>query len=71
MAFLILLILWLYLSIGVMFGVAFAWRGADQIDPSAHGAPAMFRLLILPGAIAFWPMLAHRWRRAVLTRDES
>lgn len=69
MAALILGVLSLYMCVGAIFGIAFVWRGADRIDPATHGAPLTFRLLILPGAIALWPMLALRWRRAVLTRD--
>ena len=71
MAAAILIVLTFYLCAGAIFGIAFVWRGVDRIDPATHGTPAMFRLLILPGAIALWPMLARRWRRAVLTRDPS
>ena len=67
-AALILTVLSYYLCVGAIFGIAFAWRGADRIDPAIHGAPARFRLLILPGAIALWPILALHWRRAMLTR---
>ena len=69
MAALILIVLSNYLCAGAIFGIAFVWRGADRIDPATRGAPLVFRLLILPGAIALWPMLALRWRRAMLTRD--
>ena len=71
MAVLILIILSSYLCVGAICGIAFAWRGADRIDPATHGAPLMFRLLILPGAIALWPILTLRWRRAMLTRAPS
>lgn len=70
-AALILIALSSYLCAGAIFGIAFVWRGADRIDPAAHGAPRMFRLLILPGAIALWPILARRWHRTVFTRDPS
>ena len=69
MAALILIVLSLYLCVGAVFGIAFSWGGVDRIDPATHGASAAFRILILPGAIALWPMLALRWRRAMLTRD--
>ena len=54
-----------YAAGGMLFAVAFAWRGAQRIDPAAQGAPWSFRLLIIPGAAALWPMLALRWWRAV------
>lgn len=71
MANLILIMLSFYLCVGAVFGITFVWRGVDRIDPAAHGAPRIFRLLILPGTIALWPTLALRWRRAMLTRDPS
>jgi hypothetical protein len=51
-----------YLAIGVVFGVAFALVGAGKIDDVARHAPIGFRVLILPGAAALWPMLLKKWR---------
>ena len=51
----------LYLGIGVVFGIPFVWRGVHRIDPSAPGSTWGFRLLILPGVVALWPVLAMRW----------
>ncbi len=68
MAHLILGIVATYAGIGVMFGAAFVWIGAQRIDPAARGAPLGFRLLILPGASALWPLMAIRWAHA--TRAE-
>lgn len=50
-----------YAGVGIVFAVAFAVRGAGRIDPSARGGTWGFRILILPGAAAFWPWLALRW----------
>ncbi|MGI9625272.1 MAG: hypothetical protein ACR2QM_00435 [Longimicrobiales bacterium] len=65
------LVLWVtvYAALGAAFAVLFAWKGAARIDPSAAGASWGFRLLILPGAAAFWPWLLLRWSRAA--RDEE
>lgn len=71
MAVAILLTSALYAAIGALFGIAFAWRGIDRVDPTAHGAPWTFRLLILLGVIALWPMLALRWQRAIRTRARA
>ena len=58
--------LWLlasYAAVGLCFAVAFAAAGAARIDPNAHGASLGFRLVVLPGATALWPLLLRRWLR--------
>ena len=65
------LIVWLvaiYAIIGSLFGLPFVTWGVSRIDPSARGAGVGFRLIILPGVMAFWPLLARRWLRS---RTES
>ncbi len=52
-----------YLLAGFAFGVAFVTVGVTQIDPAARGTTAVFRLLILPGSVALWPLLAAKWAR--------
>lgn len=54
-------LLGVYLAIGFVFGLAFVVRGAGRIDPSARNGTWGFRLLILPGSVALWPVLARRW----------
>lgn len=54
-----------YLLAGLVFGVVFVIRGAGRIDPSARNGTWGFRLLILPGSVALWPLLARRWLRGV------
>jgi len=54
-----------YVVAGLIFGCAFVLVGVDKLDPAARKAPIGFRLLILPGSIAFWPLLASRWFRGV------
>jgi hypothetical protein len=51
----------LYLTCGLLFGVAFVAVGAGRVDSAAGGTSFAFRLLILPGTVAFWPLLAARW----------
>jgi hypothetical protein len=58
--------LWLlasYAAVGLCFAVAFAAVGAARIDSNAHGASLGFRLVVLPGATALWPLLLRRWLR--------
>lgn len=51
----------LYLGVGCVFALAFVTLGASRIDHSARVAPVSFRLLILPGCAALWPLLLRRW----------
>ena len=53
-----------YVAAGVVFAVAFVGWGVQQVDPAAKGAPLGFRLLILPGSAALWPLLLRRWMRS-------
>lgn len=54
----ILLILAAYFSIGLIFGLWFIIAGLPRFDHSASDSPWSFRLLILPGSMALWPLLA-------------
>lgn len=61
----LLLLIAAYLVAGFVFACAFHARGLRVVDPNTHaGATALFRLLISPGVIALWPLLALRWRAA-------
>lgn len=51
----------IYAALGLVFAIAFVLRGAARIDPQARGASWGFRLAILPGVIALWPLVALRW----------
>ena len=50
-----------YLGLGLVFAVPFVLRGVERIDPSARGASWGFRVLVLPGSVALWPLLLRRW----------
>lgn len=60
-----------YAALGLLFAVAFIARGAARVDPQAVGGSWGFRLAILPGAIALWPLLARRWARGQTPPEES
>jgi len=53
----------LYLAAGLLFGIPFVARGVKRMDPAAAHAPLRFRLLILPGCAALWPVLLIKWLR--------
>jgi hypothetical protein len=52
----------IYLSVGLVVAVTLAVGGLGRIDPQAREGTLGFRLLVLPGAIALWPLLLRRWR---------
>jgi hypothetical protein len=52
-----------YAAVGLAFALAFVFVGARRLDPMARDGTWGFRLLILPGAAALWPMLLRRWIR--------
>lgn len=56
-----LIALGIYLACGFVFAIAFALVGAKRIDPHAAAGTRSFRLLIIPGVMAFWPVLLKRW----------
>jgi hypothetical protein len=51
----------LYAGCGLLFAVPFLARGAARIDPGAREGTWGFRLIVLPGVVALWPLLARRW----------
>jgi hypothetical protein len=54
----------LYLLVGLVFAGYFVARGAGRLDPVASHGTWGFRLLILPGALALWPVLLVRLLRS-------
>jgi len=56
----------IYTILGLVFAVPFVWWGVQRLDSQAHGSGTGFRLLILPGVAAFWPMFLYRWRRGIV-----
>ena len=54
-----------YALVGLVFAGFFVSLGVQKLDSEARGSSAGFRLLILPGVAAFWPMLLGRWSRGI------
>jgi hypothetical protein len=54
-----------YASLGLVFAVPFVWLGVQRLDSEAQGSGIGFRLLILSGVAAFWPLFLYRWRRGL------
>ena len=59
----LLVALGVYLLVGLLFGIEFVFFGAKKVDPPAGETGFFFKLLILPGSMAFWPHLLRRWMR--------
>jgi hypothetical protein len=51
-----------YVAVGVAFTVYLLARGLARFDSAAAHAGWGFKLLIVPGAVALWPLL---WRRVL------
>jgi hypothetical protein len=52
-----------YALTGLLFAIAFVAFGVRRVDPTANGSGIAFRLIILPGVAALWPLLLSRWIR--------
>ena len=57
----IVVVVSVYATLGAIFAVAFVLLGTSRIDPAAKQGSVGFKLLILPGCLALWPLLAKRW----------
>jgi hypothetical protein len=53
--------LYLYCIAGLSFAIAFVTTGVKRIDSQAIGSGVGFRVLIVPGSAALWPLLLRRW----------
>lgn len=71
LAQIILILLGLYFALGLLFGLAFVINGVSVIDHAAQSSTLGFRLLILPGAIALWPVLVKRWLKPVPPQENN
>jgi hypothetical protein len=54
-------LLGVYAGIGLLFAIAFLTVGISQVDPDSKRSGVGFRLIILPGVAALWPVLFTRW----------
>ncbi len=54
-----------YAAVGLSFALVFVSFGVQRLDSEAEGSSFGFRVLILPGVAAFWPMFLYRWTRGM------
>ena len=60
----VLLCLAVYVAAGLVTAVAFVSFGIAQVLPHPMPVTLGARILLLPGAVALWPYVMIRWRRA-------
>jgi hypothetical protein len=48
---------------GTAFAVAFLLIGIHRVDPVTEHSSIGFRLIVMPGVAALWPLLLIRWLR--------
>jgi hypothetical protein len=60
----ILVIILAYMVAGVLFATIFVTRLIHVIDETTTGSPWSFRLVIFPGCVIFWPLLAKKYLKA-------
>jgi len=58
------LIIGVYFILGLIFSAAFLTKGIGKVDASTHGASIGFKLLLLPGCTALWPVLLIKWLKS-------
>jgi hypothetical protein len=61
----------LYATLGAVFAIVFLIGGIQRVDSQARGAGIGFRLIILPGVAALWPLLLQRWLRGPFEPPEE
>lgn len=57
----LLLVGGIYLAMGLIFSLFFLWKGVEKVDENTQGAGLFFKLLLLPGMCAFWPLFLKKW----------
>ena len=55
----------IYLLIGLIFSVFFLIKGLTQLDAATEGSGLFFKMLIFPGLLVFWPIIALKWKKAI------
>ena len=50
-----------YLAAGFVFALFFIFNGITKVDETTRGSSWMFRVIIIPGTVVFWPLLLRRW----------
>jgi hypothetical protein len=49
-----------YAAAGAVFGVLFLWKWVGRLDGAAAHVTWVFRVLVFPGVVLFWPLFMAR-----------
>ena len=58
---LLVILIGIYVAAGIVAAAPIVLFGIPSMDPAVRGSARLFRLIILPGVIALWPLLLRRW----------
>ena len=61
----------IYFLVGFLFYLVFVFKWAAEMDENFQGSGFGFKLLILPGTLALWPVLFAKWKKAKKLADNS
>ena len=64
-------IIGIYFLLGFLFYLVFVFKWAAEMDENFRGSGFGFKLLILPGILALWPVLFAKWKKAKKSTDNS
>lgn len=67
----LLTVVTVYAAAGLLVGLAFIAWGVMRVDAAAKGSRWTFRLLILPGVVMLWPLMAAQWWRRARAAAEG
>ena len=58
----------IYLLLGIIFAIAFLWKGITKVDAGAKNTRFFLKLLIFPGAVLFWVVLLRKWIKSTKSK---
>ena len=61
LAYVLVLLAGVYLLAGLLFCITILVKGLSNFDPNTRNSGVGFKLLIIPGIVAFWPFLWKKW----------
>jgi len=56
----IIYLLYLYIVLGIVIALWFAFFKVHHLDQSAKETSLLFRLMIVPGSIILWPYIIYK-----------
>jgi hypothetical protein len=60
-----------YVAVGTVFSAFLLVRGLRRFDEAAAHGGLGFKLLVLPGMVALWPLVLVIWRRGQAVQERN